>query len=363
MINENPIGSNTSNLKSFSTARILSDMIGEVKKQAQDAFLIIIVDDYTALILSSFLTVSEVLNQGIFSIERLGTKRQKFPKYHGLYFISPTAESCQLLAKDFEDDSLPQYSRVHVYFSHRIMDVTLEKMVTQNLVRRVLTCKELNLSFLIKDKNLFDLGLPGALKLFTVKNNNDSKSRILSSVMEKLVTVCNVLKEFPYIQYQKNSPFCLNLAEKVNAELSEFYETKFYNEKRGVLLILDRTIDVTTPFLHDYTYESLVYDLFKTKDNELEFKEKKYKLDEKDELWMKYKNKHIADVIETLQNDFQLFMESDLSKVRDSDKMEELDDMSKALQNMKGYKTKSAQFGLHLGLVEEINNVFSKFIS
>ena len=358
MIKESHKFKNSNSLKSNCTGRVILDMITDVKNLAQTSLVILIVDDYTALILSSFLTMTDLLNQGVFSVEKLSTKRQKFPNYHALYFISPSNESCEAVVKDFEDDTVPQYSRVHLFFSHRIMDITLEKLVTQNLVRRVKTCKELNLSFMVRDRNLYDLGLPGALKIFTVKNNNDSKSKILSTIMERLSTVCKVLKEFPYIQYQKNSSFCLNLAEKVNAELSQFYEVKNYNDKRGILLILDRTIDVTTPFLHDYTYESLVYDLFKTNDNELEFRDKKYKLDEKDGLWIKYKNRHIAETIDTLQNDFQLFMQSDVSKVRDSENLNDLDEMGKALQNMKGYKTKTSQFGMHLGLVEEINTVF-----
>jgi syntaxin-binding protein 1 len=350
----NSVGANS--LKKNSINRILKDMIGETKKAADAAFVIIIVDDYTANILSSFLTMSEVLNEGIFSVERLGTKRQRFPKYHALYFISPTAESCDYLAKDFEEDS-PHYSRVHVFFSHRIMDMTLERIVTQNLVSRVKTCKELNLSFLIKDRNLFDLGLPGALKIFTVKNNSDARSKILSTVMERLLTVCTVLKEFPYIQYQKNSMLCLTLAETLNANLNEFYQTKNYNEKRGVLLITDRTLDISTPLLHDYNYETMVYDLFKTSDNELNFNDKKYKLDEKDELWVKYKNKHMVVVFEELQKDFEAFMQSDLSKVNKADALESFDEMANVLHNMKGYKTKTNQFGLHLKLAEEITNV------
>jgi len=357
MIVESHSQTTTNSLKKNSINRILKDMIGETKKAADSTFVIIIVDDYTANILSSFLTVSEVLNEGIFSIERLASKRQKFPKYHALYFISPTAESCEFLAKDFEDDTIPQYSRVHIFFSHRIMDLTLEKIVTQNLVRRVKTCKEMNLSFLIKDRNLFDLGLPGALKIFTVKNNSDARSKILSTVMERLLTVCTVLKEYPYIQYQKNSTLCSNLAETINANLNEFYQTKNYNEKRGVLLIVDRTIDIATPLLHDYNYETMVYDLFKTTDNELHFNDKKYKLDEKDDLWIKYKNKHMVVVFDELQKDFDAFMQSDLSKVNKADKLESFDEMANVLHNMKGYKTKTNQFGLHLKLAEEITNV------
>ncbi len=171
------------------------------------------------------------------------------------------------------------------------------------------------------------------------------------------MTVCTVMREYPYIQYQKNSMLCLNLAETLNAQLSEFYQTKSYNEKRGILLITDRTLDITTPLLHDYNYETMVYDLFNTNDNELEFNEKKQKLDEKDELWTKYKNKHMCVVFEELQKDFEEFMKSDLSKVNKTDNVESFDEMANKLHNMKGYKTKTTQFGLHLKVAEEITNV------
>jgi syntaxin-binding protein 1 len=347
------------NLKANSTCRILIDMMQETKRLAGDgAFLIIIVDDYTAKILSSFLTMTEVLNEGIFSVESLGKKRQKFPKYQALYFISPSSESCEKIAEDFADDHKPQYARIHIFFSHRIMDSTLDKLVTAQTVKRIKSCKELNLSFLIKDRNLFDIGMSQAMKVFTVKNSADQRDKVLSTIMERLFTVCTVLKEYPYIQYQKSSFLCIKLAEMLNAQLSDFYSVKTYNEKRGILLITDRTLDITTPLLHDYNYETMVYDLFKVNENnELEFNDKKYKLDEKDELWQKYKTKHMVVVFEELQKDFEAFMQSDLSKVNKTNELESFDEMANVLHNMKGYKTKTTQFGLHLKLAEEITNV------
>jgi syntaxin-binding protein 1 len=301
--------------------------------------------------------MSEVLNEGIFSVERLGTLRQNYPKYHALYFITPSSESCERLAKDFAEEGKPHYARVHIFFSHRVMDISLEKLVTKGLVPRIKTCFEMNLSFEVKDRNLFDLGMADALKIFAAKNNQDAKKIMLSQVMERLLTVCTVLKEYPYIQYQKNSSLCLNLAESLNAQLTEFYQMKSYNEKRGILLIVDRTLDISTPFLHDYNYENMVYDLFPSNDNEIEFNDKKYKLDEKDDLWVKYKNKHMCVVFEELQRDFEEFMQSDLSKVSKSENLESFDQMADVLHNMKGYKTKTAQFSLHLKLAEEITNV------
>ncbi len=345
-------------LKKNSVNRILIDMIQETKRTAESSFLIIIVDDYTAKILSSFVTMSEVLNEGIFSVERLQTKRQNFPKYHALYFISPTSESCQLIADDFENESKPHYSRAHIFFSHRIMDPSLEKLATKGLINRIATCKQMNLSFLIRDRNLFDLGMPDALKIFQVKHNQDVRQSMLSNIMERLFTVLTVLKEYPHVQYQKSSQLSLNLAESINAELNEFYSAKTYNDKRGILLILDRTQDVSTPFLHDYNYENMVYDLFPVNDNnELEFNGKKYKLDDKDEVWMKYKNNHMAVVFDGLQKDVEEFMKSDLSKAGKSENLESFDEMSAVVKNMKGYKAKTTQLTLHLKLAEEITNV------
>lgn len=360
MISENKnmqVIESSASLKSSAINRIMKGMIQATKDKVGSGFLIIIVDDYTAKILSSFVTMSEVLNEGIFSVERLATKRQKFPKYHALYFVSPSSESAELIAQDFAEESKPHYSRVHIFFSHRIMDSVFEKLVTKGLVNRIKTCCEMNLSFLMRDKNLFDLGMPDALKIFAVKNNNDAKKMMLSQVMERLMTVCTVLKEFPYIQYQKSSPLSLSLAENINAQLSDFYQMKTYNEKRGILLIVDRTLDITTPFLHDYNYENMVFDLFPSQDNEIEFNGKKHKLDEKDELWVKYKNKHMCAVFEELQRDFEEFMKSDLSKVSKSDNLESFDEMANVLHNMKGYKTKTSLFSLHLKLAEEITTV------
>lgn len=353
------VSTSSNNLKDNATNRILIDMIQETKRQAGDAaFLIVVVDDTTAKILSSFLTMTEVLKEGIFSVERLGTKRQKFPKYQALYFISPTQESCDKLAEDFMDESKPQYSRVHIFFSNRIMDLTLDRLVTAPLVKRIKTCKELNLSFLIKDKNLFDIGLASALKIYPVKTNADQRDKLLSTIMERLFTVCAVMKEYPYIQYQKSSMLCVKLAEMLNAQLSDFYSVKNYNEKRGILLITDRAFDITTPLLHDYNYETMVYDLFDVVDNEITVGDKKYKLDDKDELWVKYKNKHMCLVFDEIQKDFQAFMQSDLSKVSKNQDMESFDEMANVLHNMKGYKTKTNQFSLHLKLAEDITTKY-----
>ena len=176
---------------------------------------------------------------------------------------------------------------------------------------------------------------------------------------ERLFTVCTVLNEFPYIQYNKNSIYCQKLADFMHAKLSLFYSNKSFNEKRGILLIVDRAFDITSPFLHDYYYECMIYDMFKIKDNIIDFNKKEYKFDEKDKLWMKYKNKHIAEVFTELHQDFNAFMQSDISKMQrgQGNEMQDFEQMSKVLHGIKGYQMQSNQFKMHLDLAEEITNV------
>jgi syntaxin-binding protein 1 len=348
-------------LKTISMDRIIMDMIQSTVALAQGTFVVFVLDDFTAKIITSFLSMTDVLNQGIFSVEHIDKKRQKFPKYHGLYFISPSAHSCDEVAKDYADESKPQYGKAHVFFCHKVMNSILEKLVTQSTCRRIKTCKELNLSFLTRDRNLFDIGMGKAIEIFTVKNNNESSSKIISNICERLFTACAVLKEFPYIQYQSSSKLCSQLAQFLNAQLGEFYnKTKPKEENRGTILILDRTFDITTPFLHDYNYETMVYDLFDIKDGQISFKDSKgmpqiHKLDDKDELWMKYKNKHMCSVFEEITKDFAQFMEGDASKIQKE--TTSFEEMSDVLQGMKGYKHKTACYSLHLKLCEDITSV------
>lgn len=69
--------------------------------------------------------------------------------------------------------------------------------------------------------------------------------------------------EFPYVQYQGESIIAKSLAKKLNESLRNFYEKSRnikVREPRGTILILDRGFDLIAPVIHDYFYESIVYE-------------------------------------------------------------------------------------------------------
>ena len=72
---------------------------------------------------------------------------------------------------------------------------------------------------------------------------------------------------------------------------------------------MDRTFDLLSPLLHDYFYESSVYDSFEVgEEGELTLsggapKPKLIVLNDQDELWVSYRNRHIAEVNQTLNDE------------------------------------------------------------
>ena len=337
-------------LRSLTINRITSDLIEGTISEVSDSFVIIIVDDYSAKILSNYMTMTQVLNQGIFSVESLTKPRHQFPNYHALYFLSPTEKSIKLLTDDFKDK--PKYSHIHLYFTHQIEQDVFSKLVTNGIVKRTVTCKELNLSFFVREQNVFDLGFESGLKIFTA--SEDIQRKMIVAIADRLFTVCATLNIYPYIQYQKDSKLCVELCERLEERLTKFGKAKGII-RNGIVLLTDRSIDAITPLLHDYNYESLVYDLFDIKNDTLILGEKKSKLTDTDELWASYKSLHIAQVFSTLSKDFEEFQKSDLSKVGKGDNLDSFEDMANALTKMGSYKLKSAQFATHLDLADEVN--------
>jgi syntaxin-binding protein 1 len=88
-------------------------------------------------------------------------------------------------------------------------------------------------------------------------------------------------------------------------------------------VILDRTFDLITPLIHDYQYQSAIFEYLPvTEDCTLDevikpqkskqrqaASEKSHKLDEKDEIWQKYKNMHIAEVYGGLNDEIRMIKE------------------------------------------------------
>ncbi|EGR30950.1 sec1 family protein, putative [Ichthyophthirius multifiliis] len=107
-------------------------------------------------------------------------------------------------------------------------------------------------------------------------------------------------------------------SEKLTTIFPGLLRFKNYQESGNVhLIIFDRKADPITPLLYDFYYQSIIYDLLDidndtniveykiNKKNDQQETKKAQISDEGDEVFIKYRYKHIAESLEGIPNDFQ----------------------------------------------------------
>jgi syntaxin-binding protein 1 len=94
------------------------------------------------------------------------------------------------------------------------------------------------------------------------------------------VSLCVTLGEYPAIRYYRPrnpsheaSVLCSHLARFIQDEIDQY--AKFNHDfpppsprPRGVLFIVDRTMDLFTPLVHEFTYQAMAHDLLRIKDGD-----------------------------------------------------------------------------------------------
>ena len=162
------------------------------------------------------------------------------------------------------------------------------------------------------------------------------------------------LDEFPVIRYANNS-----VKAKLCGRLADLLQTKLDAYKRDVdssigaggkcnFLILDRTVDITAPIVHEFTYQAMAYDLLPIESNKYSYQSSSVSgetiqrdafLDERDSLWMSLKHNHIAEVITTIPQEFERFTaENKAIKFKSSGGAKSLREIQDAMRAMPQYQ-------------------------
>lgn len=177
----------------------------------------------------------------------------------------------------------------------------------------------------------------------------------------QIFTACTVLNEKPYIQYYGRS----KLSEMVSKSLSNYFnefQTKSpgfkFREPRSKLLILDRSFDMASPLLHDYSYECLVYETVENPDqaDELCSQDKSKEahgqsekiLNENDVVWRRYKNEHFAKVMVCISNEISRFVaeNKNINAIKKGEGLE-VTDLKDVLSSMPKYQELLSIYSKH----------------
>lgn len=198
-------------------------------------------------------------------------------------------------------------------------------------------------------------------------NMADSKSNTMTRMAEQIATLCASLGEYPSIRYRDGWENNRELSEMVLQRLNAY---KNDDPKMGegpgmsksTLLILDRGFDCVSPFLHEFTYQAMIYDLLPIQNDVYKYTnqgvEKEVLLDENDDLWCKLRHIHIADATKLITADLQTFQ---MSKLHSSIGSSSIRDLSKMIKEMPQHQKKLLTYAKHMNLAEDCMQRYKVF--
>ena len=361
-------------LKGSINELFLTDIIHNIiEKYNCSGKCIIILDEKSSHLISTYYSMTDIISQGIFSVELITKDRKPFSSYDAIYIVSNINESINLIVKDFDYNSEDYqhfnfYKHCHLFLIDPIErnKNIYESLLNEFFLRRIKTFKEIFLDFTALDKNLYYFGTEynfnPIYQIFCV-NDNTLQNNIC---IKKLYSICLVTKTYPNIIYFVHDPSCKYIAENLNKRLETYFANHNKNAKNGILLITSRLLDLPAPIQFDMNYGHLLFEKFKSNSDpdkkaiNIDLKGKGQKqniiLDHNDILYNKYKKYSLYDVLNILPNDFQAFNESDVAKVNKINNMDSLNEMNDAIKNFSEYQYKTRLFSQHLDLAQHIRD-------
>lgn len=372
------------NLRRALQARILDGMI---RKIGGTSWKVLVVDREALRILAAGVRLNELSKEGVTVVEMLDLRREPLPRIPAIYFVSPNPETIQLLISE----NKKQYKEFHVFFTRRVPDFQMDLLKRAgSFLRKVKTFIELEVEFLVYESSAFSLDRPGCSLPQLFGGDKKEKLNEATVLSERLAEVCKLVGVDGAwtVRYDAISPMTKRVASLVKeqieaAQLERRGETNDKDmtgtERKYTLLVVDRTADLISPLLHEFTYQAMAHDLLpldyrkpggahyeiKKNENEKEVaggsKNKKLPLEDEDgdELWYKVRHMHVEEARGVVRTALQTFIENDpAAKVhaqQDGQRDGPLDikDLSAAIRALPAYKDAIDRHELHISAIQE----------
>ncbi|OAG30466.1 syntaxin-binding protein 1 [Nematocida displodere] len=206
---------------------------------------ILIISQETAKLLHHALPMSEVLSCNIAAIERIEEERASTLEFGAIYFVHIDAAVLKRLQKDASKET---YQKMYVVIMNEPTDkqtAALEDLAAKAEKKRK---KGKEVDFVFKTV-IFDF-LPVCIDVFQINTSfsfYSQKEEYVLDVSEKLEGLASCLQ-------LSATPIPVGRQAKVLTE-------KLGREGPSKLVVIERGSDISTPLLHFFTFESLLWDI------------------------------------------------------------------------------------------------------
>ncbi|KAM6065580.1 syntaxin-binding protein 3 isoform 2-T3 [Chlamydotis macqueenii] len=328
-------------------------------------------DDYTTKLLSLCCKMTDLVEEGITVVENIYKNREPVPHMKAIYLITPTKKSVDGLIDDFITKSSSRYKAAYVYFTDFCPDNLFNK-IKSSCAKSIRRCKEINISFFPYESQVFTLNVPDAFyRCYSpALEKTKDKDAVMQVMAEQIVTLCATLDENPGVRYKSGpSDKASKLARLVEKNLENYYKTdeksQIKTKTHSQLIIVDRGFDPVSTVLHELTFQAMVYDLLPIENDTYKYKtegsggkEREAILEEDDELWVKMRHKHIADVIEEITK----LLKEVASKKKATEGKLSISALTQLMKKMPHYRKEMSRQVVHLNLAEDCMSKFKSNI-
>eukprot|EP00605_Chrysophyceae_sp_TOSAG23-4_P002225 GSChrysophyteH1.ASY1.ANO1.2468.1 assembled CDS len=240
-----------------------------------DQWKVLVYDQDCRDIISPLLNVGALRSKGVTLHMLLHSEREAVPDAPAVYFVRPTEANVKRIA---EDCKKKLYRAVYLNFVTRIDKSLLESLaqslVASNSVGSVVQIMDQYLDTIALEPSLFSLNMKGSFEALNAKGVTEAQMKAyMSRVANGLLSTIRVLGALPIIRAPAGGAAEM-LAQEVGSLLRENLDPRgaahslfaealasSQHQTRPLMLIFDRSSDMSPLVQHASTYQALVDDL------------------------------------------------------------------------------------------------------
>ncbi|GAA95215.1 uncharacterized protein L969DRAFT_92521 [Mixia osmundae IAM 14324] len=390
---------------------------------------IVVLDNHVTAHLNTVLKTYDVLEENVQQIENINdTARSKSPSLEALYILAPTRDNVELVLRDFApvrpampsvpssrskgkqvpppqptgQDTVPRYRAVHLFFIETLDDALLAKLDAGLPQSYLLNVQEIYINFWPVEAQIFTTSRRNrdSLRILYAppgpgRQGQDEAAAVWNNELERtcrgIVNCLTTLGEYPEIRYFDppssylaqpigaaavvGEPVSKRLAMKVQKAMdaycrdnADFPPAPDPPRPRGILFVTDRSMDLASPFLHEFTYQAMCNDLLKIEDGthyvhtftnaQGQREDKATVLSDEDKIWTDVRHMHMKDALDKLIAAFKQYQGQQSGLYGET--QTSLNDLRDMLASLPGMKDAKEKLSLHLDMAEKCMGLFEQ---
>ncbi|KAF2032747.1 Sec1-like protein [Setomelanomma holmii] len=328
----------------------------------------------------------DILNLNITNIERLEERRTTQRDMDAIYIITPRAHIVDCMMAEFEQR---RYRGFFLIWTTLLPPPLKERIDRSQMAReQIRSFRTVHLDYHPQESHLITFKDPWSFPTLYHPECNNLVVRHLEDMAEKITGVCVALGEYPVIRYYRPrnptheaSVLCSHLARFVQDKLDMYaqYNQDFppqSNRPRGALYITDRSMDLIAPFVHEFTYQAMAFDLLpiiegdkvtyraNVNEEDPDSEEKDMEISDKDKIWVENRHRHMKDTLDKLVGDFHKFI-ADNPQFTNQDAastqgMQGLNQIKDMIAGLPQFQEMKEAYSLHLTMAQKCMEIFQK---